>query len=451
MANCTMSNIHRIWIYRGLVALGLVLAFLLTLAIPQHMKENNDWSLQYAVQNFADGQLTIDKNTFDLQNAEAHTHDASLDQYVQVESKRWAYTEAPGYVFYLLPFYYMHVLALGNWLLAIGMAVVVYLLLKHLKDERVACFGALLWLFSPVALAMLQRAYSSTFASAAFLGMGGGLYIYYCLRRSELSRWAAWGLLSLSGLGLGWSIFVNYANILVVAVFLLHFTYLQLRLYLNGQRKIAAWSPLWFCFSLLLPLVGLLIYQDAVFDSLFRFGFQYAELPVSFGWQFIQVNIKQVVVAWLIGFPLLVPGLAALVWALCLRFHGKMFSDDLLLLCAGWVLAVFGVYLTYEWTATSNMVGMPFIMLACYTLPGLLPLTLLSAQWLNQLSRRALLWVAIPLLIWGVVFFAQSALAYPEVPVNPLNPWRRSTIQLQDSFHEGYFSVASIAGGDVDV
>ncbi|MCL1886143.1 MAG: hypothetical protein FWF98_05260 [Dehalococcoidia bacterium] len=431
-----MYNNNRIWLYRGIVAFGLVLAFLLTLVIPQHMKEKGDWSLQQAVQNFADGQMTLDQITFDLQNAEAQTNGADLSRYVQLENQRWAYTEAPGYIFYLLPFYYIHAPTLGNQLLAVGMAVVTFLLLKRLKDERVACLGALMWLFSPVALAMSSRAYSGIFAAAAFLGMGGGLYIYYCLRRGELSCRVAWGLLFLAGLGLGWSVFANYSNIWAVTVFLLHFVYIQLRPRLNERRSDVAWSPLGFCLGLLLPFIGLLVYQNAVFGAPFRFGFQYTELPVGFGWQFIQANVEQVVVAWLVGFPLIIPGIAALIWSLCKGFHRRMFSVDLLLLLAGWVLAVFGIYLTYEWTAMADMGGMPFIMLACYALPGLLPITLLSAQWLDQLPRRVWLCVVIPLFIWGVVFFAQSALAYPEAPFNPLNPWRTPNQLSQSSLPE---------------
>ena len=445
-----MPNNNRLWVCRGVVALGLVLAVLLVLFVPQHMKESSDWSLQYAVQNFADGHLTIDDISFGSQNAEAHAHDANLDRYAQLENQRWAYTEAPGYIFYLLPFHLIHASILGNLLLAIGVAAVIYLLLGHLKGERAACLGTLLWVFSPVALAMLQREYASTFAAAALLGIGGGLYIYYCLRRSELGRWFAWGILALAGLGLGWSVFANYANFWVVVVFVVHFIYRQLHLRSNVRRNEIAWSSLWFSFGLLLPLTGLLVYNDTVFGAPFRFGFQYAE-SVSFGLQFILGNIKQVVVAWLVGFPLLIPGLSVLIWALCNRFHQRMFSTDLLLLLAGWVLAVFVLYLTYEWTATADMEGMPFIMLACYALTGLLPLTLLSALWLEQLSHRAWLGVAVPLLIWGVVFFAQSALAYPEVPINPLNPWRHTSQQLPAMLRDVSAPSNNVFGGVIDV
>ncbi|MCL2706863.1 MAG: hypothetical protein FWE97_01660 [Dehalococcoidia bacterium] len=451
MAAYIMSETGRNWCCRGFVALGLVLALVLMLVIPQHMKENSDWSLQYAVQNFADGQFVLDRDTFYLQSGEAQASGASLDQYTQIDNQNYAYTEAPGYIFYLLPFHYVHAHALANVLLAAGAAAVVYLLLRRIRDERTACVGALLWIFSPVALAMLQRAYADTFAAAAFLGIGGGLYIYYCLRRGELSLMAAYGLLFLAGLGLGWSVFANYANTWAVGAFLAHFIYLQTKARLEGRKKEIVFSALCFCLGMLLPLAGLLMYQNAVFGAPLRFGFQYTGLPVGFSWQYIQANIRQTTVAWLIGYPLLIPGLAALVWALYHRTHKNVFGTDLLLLLAGWVAAVFGLYLMYELTASSDIAGMPFIVLARYALPGLMPLTLLSALWLEQLSQRALRGITAALLVWGVIFFAQSALAYPEVPINPLNPWRNITQSQQDSLLlDSARSIYVTSGGVID-
>ena len=56
--------------------------------------------------------------------------------------------------------------------------------------------------------------------------MGGGLYIYYCLRQQELTSRSAGILLFLAGLGLGWSVAANYYNALVVLVFILHFIFM---------------------------------------------------------------------------------------------------------------------------------------------------------------------------------------------------------------------------------
>ena len=60
---------YRALLYRTITALGVVLAFFLTLVIPQHMRESTDWSFQYATQNFSQGRLTVDGITIGLEEA----------------------------------------------------------------------------------------------------------------------------------------------------------------------------------------------------------------------------------------------------------------------------------------------------------------------------------------------------------------------------------------------
>ena len=435
---------YRALLFRTITALGVVVAFFLTLIIPLHMRENADWSFYSATQNFSQGRFTVDGITVGLQDNEAYKYGGQINQYVLVGDNRWALTEAPGYIFYLLPFYYMHATELGNFVLAAGMAAVTYLLLKRLKDEKTACLGSLLLLFTPVALAMMQREYIDSFGAAAFLSMGGGLYIYYCLRSQELTPRASGVLLFLAGLALGWSVAANYYNALVVLVFILHFSFMLGRSWMAGQRRKVAWSPLWIGLGLALPLAGLLVYQAAVFGSPWRFGFQYAQLPVSFSLHFLRSNIKYVTVALLTGFPLLLPGVAALFAALFQKVRWLMARRktetsadfwpemrwDILLLMAAWIAAVYGLYLNYEWTADTQVIAMPFIVMARYYLPAALPLTVMAVLWLERVPRKLSLALTVLTLAWGVVFFAQSALSYAVVPAHsPYNPLASSQPQ----------------------
>jgi hypothetical protein len=431
------NDSYRALLYRTITALGVVLAFFLTLIIPQHMRESTDWSFQYATQNFSQGRLVVDSITIGIEEAEAYKYGGVLSQYVLVGDNRWALTEAPGYIFYLLPFYYIHAPELGNLVLAAGMAAVAYLLLKRLRDEKTACLGSLLLLFTPVALAMMQRSYADSFGAAAFLSMGGGLYIYYCLRSQEPSSRSAGILLFLAWLGLGWGVMANYYNALVVLVFMLHFVYMSARSLLAGRRRAVVRASIWAGLGLAVPLAALLVYQNAVFGSPWRFGFQYTQLPVSFSLGFLRPNIKYVTVALLVGFPLILPCAAALFTALYQKVRLLMprrktedINDtwpelrwDILLLLGGWLAAVYGLYLSYEWTANTQMAGMPFIVMARYYLPAVLPLTVLAVLWLGRVPRKLSLAVTILAFVWGVAFFAQSALSYPVAPAHsPYNP-----------------------------
>lgn len=435
------NDSYRALLYRTITALGVVLAFLLTLVIHQHMRESTDWSFQYATQNFSQGRFTVDGITIGLESSDANKYGGQLSQYVMIGDDRWALTEAPGYIFFLLPFYYIHAPELGNLVLAAGMASVAYLLFNRLRDEKTACLGSLLLLFTPVALAMMQRAYADSFAATAFLSMGGGLYIYYCLRQHELTPRSAGILLFLAGLGLSWSVVANYYNGIVVLVFILHFIFVLGRSWISGKGNVAVWATVLAAVGLAIPLAGLLVYQDTVFGSPWRFGFQYAQLPVSFGLQYLRPNIKYVMVALLVGFPLLLPGIAALFMALYKKIGSRILQHkpedvidtwpelhwDILLLLVGWTAAVYGLYLNYQWTANAQVAAMPFIIMARYYLPAVLPLTITAVLLLKRIPRKLSLALTILATAWGVVFFAQSALSYPVVPAHsPYNPLAES-------------------------
>jgi hypothetical protein len=185
------------------------------------------------------------------------------------------------------------------------------------------------------------------------------------------------------------------------------------------------------------PFALLFIYQNAVFGSPWTFGFQLTELPVGFGQRYLLPNIKYVTAALLVGFPLLLA--AAFAFCGSLYYKTRMLfrghrnegtSDplpelpwDIMLLLGGWVVAVFGLYLNYEFTASSRVGGMPFIIMARYYLPAVLPLTILAVLLLARVPRKLAGSIIIISLVWGVVFFAQSALSLPLVPPHsPYNP-----------------------------
>jgi hypothetical protein len=422
-------------LFRAIAALGVVLAFFLTLVVPQHMRESTDWSFYYTTRNFAAARLTEDGGTISLQASEAAQFGGTLGQYVVIGDGKWALTEAPGYIFYLIPFYFIHAPELGNFVLAACMALVVYLLLKRLKGERVACLGSQLIIFTPVALAMMQRAYADSFGATAFLSMGGGLYLYVRLSRTQLTPGRKNLLMLLSGLGLGMAVASNYFNALVAGVFLLHTAYSFARESVEGRIRESLPALLWLLLGLGVPLAGLMLYQAAVFGSPWSIGLTYAQLPVGFAGRFWLSNIKYVTVALLVGFPLLLPALAALLTAARRRvaLPGRQrvttgdslpeLPGDLLLLLACWIAAVYGLYFFYEWTASAQLIGMPVITLSRYYLPAALPIVVLGALWLERVPRKLAVVVATFALAWGVAFFAQAALSYAVVPPHsPYNP-----------------------------
>jgi hypothetical protein len=420
-------------LYRFLALAGFIVAVALVLAVPDHFKEPDDWAYYYAAENLSQGRLTIDNNLHQQQVAEARQLGGQLIQYVQISDTEWAFEKAPGYIYFLIPFYVVRVPQLANIVLAAGLAIVIYLLLKQLKDEKTACIGAILALFTPVSLAMLQREYMDGFASAAFLGIGGGLYVYYNLRLNSIQSWIAGSVLFLAGLCLAGAVAIRYTDATVVAVIGLHFIVTRVL-----QFKHSRWRA--FCLETAVlgagaafPIGLLLWYHNAVFGSPFAYGYEYTKLNVKFAydylgdpraWQIIATNLKKMWVPLLVGFPLLfaaIPAMALSIWQKIsaatkpLRRFNKSdwwpeLKPDMLLLFLGWFLAVFGLYMMYEWTANQRPEYQPFIIVTRFYLPALLPMVTFGALLLSRIPGRIVIVIMAAAVIWGSIMFAQSSI-----------------------------------------
>jgi len=127
---------HRITLIRIIVGIGFVIAMALALATPVQKPDPDDWAYYYGVRNFSQGQFTVDNRTQYLQAMETGRQGNLLLQYLPIAYNKWALEKAPGYVFYLIPFQKLGLPRYGNVLLALGMVIVTFILLKRLRDEK---------------------------------------------------------------------------------------------------------------------------------------------------------------------------------------------------------------------------------------------------------------------------------------------------------------------------
>ena len=141
------SLIRHINIYRVITVVGFIVAVVLVMVVPAQMSGASPWAYYYGVKNFSHGQLTIDDQTYFRQAYEAQRQGGALI-YVKIGPNKWAVEKPPGYIFYLVPFELMGIPRWGNVLLALGMVIVTYILLKRLRDELTACIGSLFILFT---------------------------------------------------------------------------------------------------------------------------------------------------------------------------------------------------------------------------------------------------------------------------------------------------------------
>jgi hypothetical protein len=156
------SLVQHITVYRVIVVMGFIIAMILVMVIPARMSGASPWAYYYGVKNFSHGKLVINNQLLFQQMNDAKAKGGMLVQYVSIGDNKWALEKAPGYVFYLVPFALMGIPRWGNVLLAAGMVIVTFILLKRWRDEKTACIGSLLILFTPIGLIMLNRAYMDT-------------------------------------------------------------------------------------------------------------------------------------------------------------------------------------------------------------------------------------------------------------------------------------------------
>ena len=430
--------IRQVNVYRVITGVGFIIAMVLVMVIPAQMSGASPWAYYYGVKNFSHGKLVIDDRLMFQQMNDARQKGGVLMQYVKLGVNKWALEKAPGYVFYQVPFEWMGIPRLANVLLAAGMVIVMYLLLKRIRDEKTACIGSLLILFAPIGLIMLNRAYMDTFASLAFLAMGGGLYFYYLLEREKWSRLKGGVVLFIAFLLISWSVVTRQSNLLIAIIFALHYAVIRINTLRKGDRTWLRPEIPAVILGVGLPMVALLLYNYFVFGSVLDYGYKHSIFPVKFAYQYlgqvnasgqsiplkiISDNLKTVPLALLKGFPVLVIGVPALITVLYQKFSRKQSSPpglwaglrtelpwDTLLVLIGWFFSVYVLYMLYEFTAEFLTTGASFFRFSRYYLPGLFPVALVSSLVVSRLKPKYILPIMFVIIVAGIALYLQVAL-----------------------------------------
>ena len=422
-------------IYRIIVGIGFIGAMALVLTPPVQMPDPDDWAYYYAAKNFSQGHFTVNNPTFYQQAGETMQHKNMLIQYLPIAYNKWALEKAPGYVFYLIPFEKLGIPRYGNVVLALGMVIVTFILLKRLRDEKTAMIGSLLMLFTPISLVMLNRTYMDTYASLAFMAMGGGLYIYYHLERANLGPVKGGILLFLAFFFSGWSVITRYTNIPIEAVLALHWLVTRIIDRRKGQETRVKRELIPLVLGIALPALGIAFYDYFVFGSPLTYGYSLTPFPIKFAFQYIgqtyagksiplqiiQYNFQAYERNLFIGFPLMIIGIPGFIIVLYQKIAAYFKRDRskekwsslrtelpwgifLILIC--WFVFVFCLYLTYEWTAGLQKGG-GFVIFDRFLLPGLFPVAIICALVLARFPYKVLIPVTLIVLVFGGMLYAQ--------------------------------------------
>ena len=422
-----------ITIYRLVVGIGFIIATVLMLVPPLQMPEPDDWAFYYGVQNFSQNKLTIDTTTLNYEAWETRQHGSVLVQYLPVSYNKWALEKSPGSVFYLVPFYKMGIPRYGNVLLALDMVIVAFILLKRLRDEKAAMIGSLLVLFTPIALVMYNRIYMDSYASLAFLVMGGGIYIYYHLEREKLGPVKGGILLFLAFFFTGWSVISRYTNLPIAIILFLHWAVTRFVDWRQGQNTGIKQEILPLILGIGLPMVVLFLYDYFIFGSPLKNGYSISPYPIKYAFQYwgkVDINGASVPVEifrddlegavrnlWT-GFPLLIIGIPGFFVILYQKFFKRHSSEgkwsslhtelpwDILLVLICWFVVVLFMNLTYEWLAGLKE-GWGFVLYNRFYLPWLLPLIIVCALIMARFSYKVLIPVLGIIIVSGALLYAQ--------------------------------------------
>jgi 4-amino-4-deoxy-L-arabinose transferase-like glycosyltransferase len=424
-----------ITIYRLIVGVGFIAAMALVLVPSVQMPDPDDWAYYYGVKNFSQGNFVLDDYHVYREAMETQQQGGMLLQYLRLEPDKWVLEKAPGCVFYLVPFYKMGIPRWSNVLLALGMIIVTFILLKRLRDEKTAMIGSLLMLFTPIALVMCNRIYMDTYASLAFLVIGGGLYIYYHLEREKLKSWKGGILFFLAFFFIGWSVISRYTNLPIAVILFLHLVITRFVEWRKGQGIKIKQEIIPLVLGIGLPLAAILLYDYFVFGSALKTGYSYSPYPIKFAFQYLgQVdmngvsipgqiltyNIQGALRNWLIGFPLLIIGIPGFLVILYFKFFKRRMKEgkwsslrselpwDILLVLIGWFVCVFVLYLTYEWTA-GLIDGGGFVLFNRFCLPGLFPVAIVCALIMARFPYKILIPVLGIIVVFGALLYAQWA------------------------------------------
>lgn len=205
--------------YRWLT--GLLVLFALALAfLPGHdqrrLRMPDPWAYELAAQNFIEGKWVLSNDEVAAARTTLDLRGARLTQYIETGPDAWTFRQSPGHPLQLALLLPTGQPRLANAMLGVLTAVILYLLLMAWYNERIACLGVAIFLWTPITLTALHYYNMDTFAGGAWPAIGGGLLLLYESKSGQV-RWLPLLILA-AGFALGWAVVVRITNLLLLGL-----------------------------------------------------------------------------------------------------------------------------------------------------------------------------------------------------------------------------------------
>ena len=325
-----------------------------------------------------------------------------VPQWVQLPDGQWISEKDPGYPFLAAPFQALGIIrlaplfygALGclglffgarRWLGRYGGAVAVGLFCS--------CGAALLFAW---------RDYMPTFTDASLIAAGtGGLLWAVLAAEATVSRRTWVGLAGFAALEA--AVFVRYTDIVVLGCAVVAVVVAW------KLRAVPAAALGWWLGLVAVSGAGVALFDDLVYGGPLTSGYRPGEITFRLG--AVLLNLRYMPAHLIQAMPMLVLGLAALVWIAGRWVRLRRADDERaaparrdlavgLALAASW-FSVWGLYAAYTWTANAFGSTLQF---ARFYVPAIGAISLLGSWLVTRLPRRTSLATAISAAVVAAMF-----------------------------------------------
>ena len=319
--------------------------------------EPDDYAYRASIAALANGHILLTNAQYVALNHQlAHGSGQGIVQWHRMASGKWISEKNPGYPLFAVLFYVAGLLRLAPLFYG-GLACVgLYLGARAWLGKWAGTYCVWLYCFSGAALVFAWRATMPTFTDASLIAAGFGALLWTALRPNVARTTRT--LVGLAAFAcIEAAVFIRYTNVVELIVATIAVVALR-RACRFTWRTLSVWLT-----SVVATLVGIGAFNLWAYGHATSTGYSAGE--ITFSWSALWPNLKGMPTQLTTSMPMWILAAVALTW-IALRFarRGALSSagssvvrrDALVavVLALGW-LAMWGLYLTYTWTA--NMVG----------------------------------------------------------------------------------------------
>jgi hypothetical protein len=392
-----------------LVAFAVLCVFALSTA-PQ-LLEPDDYDYQASIIALSHGHLTPSSSQYhavltQMEPLDRGSVPSGPLQWHQEKDGNWISEKNPGYPFLAVPFYELGIIRLAPLFYGLLACLGLFFGARQWLRRRFAGVAAVaLYCSSGAAALFAWRDYMPTFTEASLLAAGSGAIMWAVLAaEARPRRRSAVGLLGF--LALEAAVFTRYTDILVLGVAIL-------AVIAAGRweaARLPATALWWWLGSAVVFAAGLAAFNGLVYGSPASTGYAPGEITFSLSavWPNLQLLPRYLVE----DMPMLILALAGCAWITARYLRSRRSADARRDLAVGATLAlswlsIWGLYLTYTWTAVGHPLLAAGVEGIRFYVPALGAMALLGAWVLVRLPRWLMLTVVVALYGIGYPSFAE--------------------------------------------